>query len=140
MWIQRKVTLPAFRKGFHIIDAQIAQHVPELKEIKNGLLHLQLMHTSASLSINESADPDVRTDMNDFFHQLVPEHLPYFRHTSEGADDMPAHIKSSLLGCSVSIPVHEGQLMLGTWQAIYLGEHRSYGGQRNIYITLHGDN
>jgi len=116
----------------------VLKEVPELKQVDKGTLHVFIKHTSASLSINEDADPTVRSDFEKFFQKLVPEQEPYFSHTSEGPDDMPAHLKASILGSSVTIPVNDGQLMLGTWQGIYLGEHRNHGGNRKIIVTLLG--
>ena len=139
MWIQKHITLPAYKKGFHILTDIIHDELPEISQYNKGMLHLQLMHTSASLSINESADPDVRIDMEEYFQRLIPENQSYFRHTSEGPDDMPAHIKSSILGCSLNIPISQGKLVLGTWQAIYLGEHRNHGGQRTVFASLFGE-
>lgn len=112
--------------------------LPQIKHVEIGLLHLMLQHTSASLTINENADPSVRKDMESFFNHTVAEDTPYFIHTYEGADDMPAHIKSSLLGCELTIPIQQGRLALGTWQGIILGEHRDHGGSRSIIATLHG--
>ena len=139
MWIQKHITLPAYTKGFHILNDIIHNELPEIAQYNKGMLHLQLMHTSASLSINESADPDVRKDMEEYFHRLIPENQSFFRHTSEGPDDMPAHIKSSILGCSLHVPISQGALVLGTWQAIYLGEHRNHGGQRTLFASLFGE-
>ncbi|MFZ1281286.1 MAG: secondary thiamine-phosphate synthase enzyme YjbQ, partial [Ignavibacteriaceae bacterium] len=112
--------------------------IPEIHQIKIGLAHILLKHTSASITLNENADPDVRTDMKNYFDEIVPENKKYFEHTSEGADDMPAHIKSSLLGNSLTIPITNGKLNLGTWQGIYLCEHRNYGGSRKVIITING--
>ena len=136
--IQKEFSLPAFPKGFHLITNHVLKEVPELKQVDKGTLHVFIKHTSASLSINEDADPTVRSDFEKFFQKLVPEQEPYFSHTSEGPDDMPAHLKAALLGSSVTIPVNDGQLMLGTWQGIYLGEHRNHGGNRKIIVTLLG--
>ncbi len=126
--------LPEFSRGFHLITSHIESAIKHMPE--NGLCHVFIQHTSASLSINENADPSVRADLEAFTNKLVPENAPYFTHVLEGSDDMPAHIKASLYGSNVSIPIQHGKLALGTWQGIYLGEHRDYGGQRNIIITL----
>lgn len=125
-------------RGFHLVTEEITSNLPELADIEAGVLHLFLQHTSASLSINENADPDVRRDLAYCVDRLVGAHEAGFVHTAEGPDDMPAHVKASLLGCAVSIPVRGGQLALGTWQGIYLGEHRDHGGGRNIVATLLG--
>ncbi|MDO6568536.1 secondary thiamine-phosphate synthase enzyme YjbQ [Alteromonas sp. 1_MG-2023] len=137
-WYSENITLPEFPRGFHLVTEYIISALPMLQSIEVGLLHLWLKHTSASLTINENADPTVRSDMEAFFNYSVKENLPFFRHTYEGSDDMPAHLKSSLLGCQVSIPVEKGRLQLGTWQGIMLGEHRDFGGQRTIIATLQG--
>ncbi|GAB2642506.1 secondary thiamine-phosphate synthase enzyme YjbQ [Vibrio panuliri] len=139
MWSQKTLTLRARRRGFHLITDEIEQQLPQLRSISVGLLHLFVQHTSASLTINENADPTVRVDMEKHFNQSVPERAPYYQHTYEGDDDMPAHIKASTLGCSVSIPIHQGRLALGTWQGIYLGEHRNDGGERTIIATIQGE-
>lgn len=139
MWLQKKITLRSRARGFHLITDEILQQLPELKRMQTGLAHFFIQHTSASLNINENADPSVRADMEAHFNHQVPENAPYYRHTLEGPDDMPAHIKSSLLGTSVTIPVSDGRLMLGTWQGIYLGEHRNRGGSRMIIATLNGE-
>ncbi|RPI62530.1 MAG: YjbQ family protein [Ignavibacteriales bacterium] len=136
MWIQKEITLKSRSKGFHLVTDEILSYLPEIKEIKIGLINILLKHTSASLTINENADPDVRSDMKKYFDEIVPENKKYFVHTSEGADDMPAHIKTSLLGNSITIPISNGRLNLGTWQGIYLCEHRNYGGSRNAVITI----
>lgn len=138
MWIQKEISLRSKNKGFHLITDEILMNLPEINQIQMGLLNLLLKHTSASLSINENADPDVRTDMKNYFDELVPENKKYFEHTSEGADDMPAHIKSSILGNSLTLPVTDGRLNLGIWQGIYLCEHRNYGGSRKLLLTLFG--
>jgi secondary thiamine-phosphate synthase enzyme len=139
MWQQKEITLKPRPKGFHIITDEVLSHLPQIQDIKIGLLHILLKHTSASLTINENADPDVRNDMKNYFNDIVPENKKYFEHTSEGADDMPAHIKTSLLGNSLTLPITNGKLNLGIWQGIYLCEHRNYGGSRKILITLNGD-
>ncbi|WP_437192213.1 secondary thiamine-phosphate synthase enzyme YjbQ [Planctomicrobium sp. SH527] len=137
-WHQRQITLPAYRRGFHQITRQVIQALPELDSIQTGLLHVFIMHTSASLTINENADPDVPVDLESSFNAIAPENFPYI-HTCEGPDDMPAHVKASMLGSSVSIPVANGRLVLGTWQGIFLCEHRNHGGQRRLVLTLHGE-
>lgn len=138
MWIQKEISLKPRSKGFHLVTDEILFNVPEIENIRIGLVHILLKHTSASLTLNENADPDVRTDIKYYFEKLVPENLDYFEHTSEGADDMPAHIKTSLLGNSLTIPITNGKLNLGTWQGIYLCEHRNYGGARKLVITING--
>ncbi len=139
MWIQKEFQLSAKPRGFHLITAEVSEQLPELGELRVGVFHLFLLHTSASLSINENADPDVRIDMETFFNRIAPEQGLPLRHTLEGPDDMPAHVKSSLLGASVSLPIRSGQLALGTWQGIYLCEHRNHGGRRRVIATLHGE-
>jgi len=138
MWQQNQITLPAFPRGFHLITDQVLRALPQIRDIETGLLHLWLQHTSASLTINENADPSVRTDLESYFNHNVREDSSYFTHTYEGSDDMPAHVKSSLLGCEVTLPVSQGRLALGTWQGIILGEHRDNGGSRRILATLQG--
>jgi secondary thiamine-phosphate synthase enzyme len=138
-WQQAKFTLAAKNRGFHLITDDIVQQLPEIHDYQVGLLHLFLQHTSASLAINENADPTVRIDMESHFNQFVPERQPYYKHDYEGDDDMPAHIKSSTLGCQITIPISHGRLMLGTWQGVYLGEHRDHGGGRSIIATLSGE-
>ncbi len=139
MWRQHRINLAAQRRGFHLITREVLSAVPELKDIQTGLLHLFIQHTSASLTINENADPDVRHDMEAYFSDAVPENAPYFLHTLEGPDDMPAHIKTSLLGPELTIPVSQGRLALGTWQGIYLCEHRNHAGSRTVIATLNGE-
>ena len=126
-------------RGFHLITHQVVQAIPEVQEINAGLCQVFIQHTSASLSVNENADSTVRKDFEMFFNKTVPERDPQYLHDSEGADDMPAHLKSSLLGCSVQIPIRNGQLALGTWQGIYLCEHRNHGGARGLVITVWGE-
>lgn len=135
---QKLLTLKPKARGFHIITDEITAQLPNLSVISEGILHLFLQHTSASLSLNENADPTVRSDLESFFNKTVPENEPYYQHTYEGPDDLPAHIKSALLGVSLSLPVQQGHLALGTWQGIILGEHRNQGGARHILTTLHG--
>lgn len=139
MWIQKEITLKPRNKGFHLITDEIIINITEINQIKIGLVNLLLKHTSASLTLNENADPDVRLDMKNYFDDVVDENKTYFEHISEGADDMPAHIKSSLLGNSLTIPITNGRLNLGTWQGIYLCEHRNYGGARKLLITINGE-
>jgi secondary thiamine-phosphate synthase enzyme len=139
MWIQKEIILTARSKGFHLVTDEIMSSITEIENINIGLVNLLLMHTSASLTLNENADPDVRSDMKKYFDDIVPENKKYFEHTSEGADDMPAHIKTSLLGNSITLPIKSGRLNLGTWQGIYLCEHRNYGGNRKIVITINGE-
>jgi len=139
MWIQKEITLKARSRGFHVITHEIENQMPELRKIKVGIANIFIKHTSASLTINENVSPDVLGDMEAHFNKMVPENMPYYRHVFEGADDMPAHIKSSLLGPSLTIPIKDGQLNLGTWQGIYLCEHRDYGGSRRVVITLMGE-
>ena len=138
MWVQKTISLSPHPRGFHLITNEIVESVPEMSQIKTGLLHLFIKHTSASLTINEDADPTVRTDFESHFNHLVPENQPYYKHTLEGQDDMPAHLKASLLGSSVSIPITSGKLALGTWQGIYLCEHRNHGGNRTLVATIQG--
>jgi secondary thiamine-phosphate synthase enzyme len=137
-WLQKEFALDARRRGFHLVTREILGHLPELREFEVGLLHLFIQHTSASLTINENADPDVRGDLERYFNQYVPEDAPYFVHTLEGSDDMPAHIKSTILGNSLSIPIGRGALRLGVWQGIYLCEHRNDGGSRRLIATITG--
>ena len=139
MWFQKEIGLKARPRGFHLITDEIIHQLPELARIKTGLLNVFIKHTSASLTINENADPTVRSDFERFFNHTVLEDEPYYQHTCEGSDDMPAHLKSSILGVSLNIPVTDGELNLGAWQGIYLCEHRNSGGQRNLVISLQGD-
>ena len=138
MWIQKTITLSPKSRGFHIITHDVLENIPELKDLKTGILQLFIKHTSASLTINENADPTVRTDFESHFNMLAPENQSYYQHTFEGSDDMPAHLKASLLGSSVSIPITDGRLNLGTWQGIYLCEHRNRGSDRKLIITIQG--
>lgn len=139
MWFQKTITLSARSRGFHIVTREIVSQIPELSNFSVGVAHFFIQHTSASLTINENADPDVRTDFESHINIMVPERAPYYIHTFEGSDDMPAHIKASLLGPSLSIPITKGTLNLGTWQGIYLCEHRNYGGSRKIVVSLCGE-
>ena len=139
MWVQREIVLDPRPRGFHLVTRELTAALPELRELRVGLLHLFIQHTSASLSLNENADPSVRRDFESWFDAAVPERAPYWTHTAEGPDDMPAHVKAALLGPSLSLPVRDGGLALGTWQGIYLCEHRDRGGARRLLATLHGD-
>ena len=136
---QSEIRLPSFPRGFHLVTEKIEREMPEIGEIQAGLLHVFIKHTSASLTLNENADPTVRTDFESFFSQIAPENAPYYQHTFEGPDDMPAHLKSSLLGSSVTVPITSGRLNLGTWQGIYLCEHRDRGGSRRLVLTVFGE-
>ena len=139
MYYQKKITLSAKPRGYHIITDEVVRQLPKLQHIATGLAHIFIQHTSASLTINENADPSVRRDFASHFKRMVPEDTSLYEHTLEGADDMTSHIKSSLLGHSVSIPITDGALNLGTWQGIYLCEHRNNGGRRTVVVTLHGE-
>ncbi|MCA9958861.1 MAG: secondary thiamine-phosphate synthase enzyme YjbQ [Anaerolineales bacterium] len=138
-WLQREITLPPKRRGFHLVTQEIAAQLPELRQYRVGLAHIFILHTSASLTLNENADPTVRQDFESHFNVLVPENAPYYIHTYEGADDMPAHIKAALLGSSVTVPLRNGRFYLGTWQGIYLCEHRNHARGRRLVVTLQGD-
>jgi len=137
-WIQKQIRLPALPRGFHIVTREVLSEVPELSQIETGLMHVFIMHTSASLSINENADPDVPVDLDMSFNKIAPESFPYI-HTCEGPDDMPAHVKASMIGNSLTIPISGGRLCLGTWQGIYLCEHRNHGGSRRLVVTIQGE-
>ena len=139
MWIQREVTLDPRPRGFHLVTREVVDAVPELRELAIGMANVFIRHTSASLTVNENASPDVRRDFESWFNQAVPEGAPYWTHTLEGDDDMPAHLKASLLGPSVTIPIADGRLVLGTWQGIYLCEHRDRGGPRSLVVTAWGE-
>jgi len=139
MWKQKTISLQAKARGFHLVTNEVIHLLPELSRFNIGLAHLFIQHTSASLTVNENADPDVRLDMEAHFNHFVPENQPYYAHVLEGSDDMPAHIKSSTLGCSLSLPIRDGRLALGIWQGIYLGEHRNHAGSRRIVVTLQGE-
>ena len=138
MWIQKEISLNARQRGFHLITDEVLKHLPEVQEIEVGTMQAFIKHTSASLTINEDADPTVRDDFESHFNQVVPENAPYYQHTFEGPDDMPAHLKSSILGSSVSIPITGGKFNLGTWQGIYLCEHRNRGVSRKLVVTIQG--
>lgn len=137
--VQKQITLPAYERGFHLITRAITQEFSELQTIRQGLLHVFIQHTSASLTINENADPTVRGDFERHMNQMVPEQAPYYEHKLEGPDDMPAHIKAALMGSSVTVPITQGKLNLGTWQGIYLCEHRNRAGRRKLVLTAYGD-
>jgi secondary thiamine-phosphate synthase enzyme len=139
MWLQKRINLKSRPRGFHLVTEELLSHLPELKRFRIGLAHFFIQHTSASLTINENADPSVRRDLETHLRGLAPDGAAHYVHCLEGADDMPAHIKASLLGAGVTIPIGEGKLLLGTWQGIYLGEHREEGGMRSVLITLNGE-
>jgi len=139
MWVQRRVELKAKPRGFHLVTEEISLQLPELARLSVGLAHLYLQHTSASLILNENVDPAVRGDMETYFNRLAPGNAPYFEHVEEGPDDMPAHLKSVILGSELTVPVRYGQLQLGTWQGIYLGEHRNRAAERAVVVTLYGE-
>jgi secondary thiamine-phosphate synthase enzyme len=139
MWAQREIRLPPFERGFHLVTREVEEALPELRDVRVGIANVFIQHTSASLTLNENASPDVRRDFESWFNRAVPDGADYFRHRLEGDDDMPAHIKASLLGSSLTIPVTDGRLALGTWQGIYLCEHRDRGGSRSLTVTLWGE-
>jgi secondary thiamine-phosphate synthase enzyme len=139
VWIQRRIDLAARPRGFHVVTREVLEAIPELRELRVGLLHLLIQHTSASLALNENASPDVRRDFESWFNAAVPEQSVFWTHDFEGPDDMPAHIKAALLGPSLSLPISEGQLALGPWQGIYLCEHRDRGGPRSLVATAWGE-
>lgn len=139
MWLQRLIELRPRPRGFHLLSDEIVAALPEMADLGVGLLHLWLQHTSASLTINENADGAVRRDFERFFNRLVPQGADGYEHDYEGPDDLPAHFKSSLLGCQLSVPINAGRLCLGTWQGVYLGEHRDRAGARKVLATLHGE-
>lgn len=139
MWIQKEITLKPRARGFHLVTDEILGQLPELKGIKIGVMNVFIKHTSASLTINENAAPEVRQDFESYFNHAVPENEPYYRHLDEGSDDLPAHLKASILGCSLNIPITSGRPNLGIWQGIYLCEHRNYGGGRMITVTINGE-
>jgi secondary thiamine-phosphate synthase enzyme len=138
MWIQRQITLEPRPRGVHLVGSEIESALPELAEVSVGLLHLHLLHTSAGLALNENASPDVRADLETWLDRAVPEGADYWRHTLEGADDMPAHVKSVLTGASLTLPIARGAPAVGTWQGVYLCEFRNRGGARRLIATLHG--
>lgn len=139
MWFQKEIALKPRSRGFHLITEEIVSQLRELQQVNVGLLNILIKHTSASLTINENADPDVRQDFESFFSHTVKENEPYYVHTLEGPDDMPAHLKASILGASLNIPITNGRLNLGTWQGIYLCEHRNHGGSRRLVLTIMGN-
>ena len=139
MWLQREIRFDPRPRGFHLVTREVVEALPELRSLRVGLLHLFIRHTSASLTLNENASPDVRRDFESWFDAAVPEDAPYWTHTDEGPDDMPAHIKASVLGPSLSLPIADGRLALGTWQGIYLCEHRDSGGPRSLVVTAWGE-
>lgn len=139
MWKQVEITLRHRSRGFHLVTDEILSQLPELTSIQQGLMHVFIKHTSASLTINENAAPEVRVDFESYFNKAVPENEPYYRHLDEGSDDLPAHLKASILGCSLTIPITNGRPNLGIWQGIYLCEHRNHGGSRRIVVTIHGE-
>lgn len=139
MWLQKEISLKPRARGFHLITEELLRELPELRNIKIGMMNIFILHTSASLTINENADRTVRQDFESFFNDVVRENESYFRHQDEGPDDMPAHIKSSLLGCSLNIPVSNGSPRLGVWQGIYMCEHRDQGGSRRLVVTVQGE-
>jgi len=137
--MQKQIILQARKRGFHLVTDEILGQLDDLKQFEIGLAHFFIQHTSASLTINENADPSVRVDMDAFFNRTIPENEPYYTHVLEGTDDMPAHIKAVAIGCELTIPINHGKMILGGWQGIYLGEHRDYGGKRKIIATLSGE-
>ena len=139
MWIQKEIRLKPRSRGFHLVTNELLEELPELHSFRTGMMNVFITHTSASLTINENADPTVRGDFESYFNQAVPEDEPYYSHQDEGSDDLPAHLKASLLGCSLNIPITNGRLKLGTWQGIYLCEHRNYGGSRSVVVTIQGE-
>lgn len=139
MWVQKEICLKPRPRGFHLITDELLHELPELKNFRIGMMNIFIMHTSASLTLNENADPTVRQDFESYFNYAIPENEPYYRHLDEGADDLPAHLKSSLLGSSLNIPLAAGHPRLGIWQGIYLCEHRNHGGSRRIVVTLQGE-
>ncbi|PIE03582.1 MAG: hypothetical protein CSA81_01560 [Acidobacteria bacterium] len=138
-WYQKKLRLASKRRGIHLITGEILSALPEIKQIQIGMLNIFIQHSSASLAINENADPDVRVDLESYLNYNIQENEPYYRHTLEGSDDMPAHIKAVLIGSSLNIPISGGRMAMGTWQGIYLCEHRNHGGSRKILLTLNGE-
>ncbi|MDQ4047813.1 MAG: secondary thiamine-phosphate synthase enzyme YjbQ [Actinomycetota bacterium] len=139
MWLQREIQLRRRARGFHLVTDEVLEAMPEIADLSVGLAHLHVLHTSASLALNENASPDVRRDFETWFSEAVPEDATYWTHTLEGPDDMPAHIKASLLGPSLTLPIGDGRLRLGTWQGVYLCEHRDAGGARSLVVTVWGE-
>ena len=138
-WVQKELRLQPRARGFHLVTDEIVAQLPELDDFRVGLAHFFIQHTSAALALNENAEPEVRTDMEAHFNQLVPENQSYYTHNYEGPDDMPAHLKAVLIGPAITVPITDGRLNLGTWQGIYLCEHRNRGGARRVVVTLHGE-
>lgn len=139
MWLQKEIRLKPRTRGFHLVTEELLRELPELHNFHVGMMNLFIMHTSASLILNENADPTVRQDFESYFNRAVPEDQSYYLHQDEGTDDLPAHLKASLLGSSLNIPIADGRLRLGTWQGIYLCEHRNHGGSRRIVVTVQGE-
>ena len=139
MWFQKECRLKPRNRGFHLITDEVLTQIPEIGSVNVGLLNIFIKHTSASLTINENADPTVRQDFESYFNHVVPEDEPYYKHLDEGSDDLPAHLKASILGCSLNIPISKGRLNMGIWQGIYLCEHRNHGGSRTIILTINGE-
>lgn len=139
MWAQRQIVLDPLPRGCHLVTRAVVEAVPEIGAVSIGIAHVFIQHTSASLTLNENASPDVRRDLDTWLDAAVPEHAPYWTHTLEGPDDMPAHVKASLMGPALSVPIAQGRLALGTWQGIYLCEHRDRGGPRRLVVTVWGD-
>ena len=138
-WHQKEISLEPRRRAFHLITDEVVNQLPDLKQIKTGLMHILIKHTSASITLNENYDPDVRSDMEKYFNRAVKENEPWYDHNSEGSDDMPAHIKSTMIGSSLTIPITSGKLNLGTWQGIYFCEHRNHAGSRKLVVTIFGE-
>jgi len=138
-FFQVEIGLKPYNRGFHLITKEVVEAIPEINMINAGFLHVFIKHTSASLTVNENADPSVRQDFESHMNEMVPENAPYYKHTMEGPDDMPAHIKGSLMGFSLQLPITNGRLNLGTWQGIYLCEHRNHGGSRRLVLTAYGN-
>jgi secondary thiamine-phosphate synthase enzyme len=138
-WFQKQITLAARPRGFHLVTDEVLRQLPELSRFRVGVAHVFIQHTSASLTLNENASPAVRADLERYVRDAVPDATPYFAHTDEGPDDMPAHVKASLFGSSVTVPIRDGRLALGTWQGLTLGEHREDGGPRRLVVTLSGE-
>ena len=139
MWIQKTISLMPKRRGFHLVTREVLEQVPELAAINVGLMTVFIQHTSESLTINENADPTVREDFENYFTRLAPENEPYYKHNDEGPDDLPAHLKASILGSNITLPISDGRLNIGIWQGIYLCEHRNSGGARRLVVTIHGE-
>jgi secondary thiamine-phosphate synthase enzyme len=138
-WYQKEITLGQRKRGFHLITDELTDQLPEIRKIHTGIMHVFIKHTSASLTLNENADPTVRKDMETHFNRMIPENMPYYEHDTEGPDDMPAHLKSVVIGNSITLPITNGTLNIGIWQGIYLCEHRNYGRSRKLVITIMGE-